>query len=376
MKGTEDWLSILKLRASYGVNGNNNISAYQAYGVYATAAYNGANGTLPSSPDNANLSWEKNYTWNVGLDLGFFDSRINFQVDAYDRITKGMLLSKQVPQTSGFSSNFMNIGSLKNTGVEAQLDGDIIRTNDWNWNLGVNFAWNKTEILDLGDVEEMTYSGDSRLKHVVGKSFYTFYIKDYYGVNPSNGEALWRTKDGQLTNDYNKAQYIYAGSPEPKFTGGINTSVAWKGLSLSAFFEYKVGNKVLIVENRYVQSDGNQMNMNQALGALNYWEKPGDTGVNPKPVAGNASNSYTFASTRWMEDGSYLRLKDVTLSYTFPQAWMKKIHLQNLKVYVSGLNLYTFHDVQWWDPERGVDGMGAGIYPMTKTIVGGLEVSF
>ena len=376
MKGTEDWLSILKLRASYGVNGNNNISAYQAYGVYATAAYNGANGTLPSTPDNANLSWEKNYTWNVGLDLGFFDSRINFQVDAYDRITKGMLLSKQVPQTSGFSSNFMNIGSLKNTGVEAQLDGDIIRTNDWNWNLGVNFAWNKTEILDLGDVEEMTYSGDSRLKHVVGKSFYTFYIKDYYGVNPSNGEALWRTKDGQLTNDYNKAQYIYAGTPEPKFTGGINTSVAWKGLSLSAFFEYKVGNKVLIVENRYVQSDGNQMNMNQALGALNYWEKPGDTGVNPKPVAGNASNSYTFASTRWMEDGSYLRLKDVTLSYTFPQAWMKKIHLQNLKVYVSGLNLYTFHDVQWWDPERGVTGMGAGIYPMTKTIVGGLEVSF
>ena len=376
MKGTEDWLSILKLRASYGVNGNNNISAYQAYGVYATAAYNGANGTLPSTPDNANLSWEKNYTWNVGLDLGFFDSRINFQVDAYDRITKGMLLSKQVPQTSGFSSNFMNIGSLKNTGVEAQLEGDIIRTNDWNWNLGVNFAWNKTEILDLGDVEEMTYSGDSRLKHVVGKSFYTFYIKDYYGVNPSNGEALWRTEDGQLTNDYNKAQYIYAGTPEPKFTGGINTSVAWKGLSLSAFFEYKVGNKVLIVENRYVQSDGNQMNMNQALGALNYWEKPGDTGVNPKPVAGNASNSYTFASTRWMEDGSYLRLKDVTLSYTFPQAWMKKIHLQNLKVYVSGLNLYTFHDVQWWDPERGVDGMGAGIYPMTKTIVGGLEVSF
>jgi hypothetical protein len=330
---------------------------------------------LPSRPENQELSWEKNATWNVGLDFGFYN-RVRGSVDVYERTTKDMLLNKAVPQTSGFSSNFMNIGSLKNTGVEAQLDGDIIRTNDWNWNLGVNFAWNKTEILDLGDVEEMTYSGDSRLKHVVGKSFYTFYIKDYYGVNPSNGEALWRTKDGQLTNDYNKAQYIYAGTPEPKFTGGINTSVAWKGLSLSAFFEYKVGNKVLIVENRYVQSDGNQMNMNQALGALNYWEKPGDTGVNPKPVAGNASNSYTFASTRWMEDGSYLRLKDVTLSYTFPQAWMKKIHLQNLKVYVSGLNLYTFHDVQWWDPERGVDGMGAGIYPMTKTIVGGLEVSF
>ncbi|SKC63422.1 TonB-linked outer membrane protein, SusC/RagA family [Bacteroidales bacterium WCE2004] len=385
MKSSANWLSLLKLRASYGVNGNNSIAPYRAYGVYATSAYNGTNGSLPSRPDNASLSWEKNYTWNVGLDAGFFDNRLNFQFDLYSRKTTDMLLDKQVPQTSGFSSNFMNIGSLANRGFEIQINGDIINSRDWNWSAGFNLSYNRSEVLDLGDTQEMNYPDDSRIKHKVGKQFYTFYLKDYYGVNPSNGEALWRhhefDKDGNitsttLTNDYNKASYIYAGSPEPKFTGGFNTNISWKGLSLSAFFEFKTGNKVLIVENRYINSDGSQMSMNQSARSLNYWKQPGDTGVFPKPVAGNSSNSYAMPSTRWMQDGSYLRIKDITLSYSLPTNVVKKIGLNALKVYASALNLYTFHDVDWWDPERGVTGMGTGVYPMTKSIVGGIEVSF
>jgi hypothetical protein len=296
-----------------------------------------------------------------------------------------MLLSKQVPQTSGFSSNFMNIGALSNKGFEIQINGDIIRNADWTWNAGFNLSYNKSKILDLGDTDEMTYADDSRIKHKVGKQFYTFYIKDYYGVNPSNGEALWRhhefDEDGNitsttLTNSYNDASYIYAGSPEPKFTGGFNTSLTWKGLSLSAFFEFKTGNKVLLIENRYVNSDGSQMGMNQTARSLNYWKQPGDTGVFPKPYAGNSSNSYAMPSTRWMQDGSFLRIKDITLSYNLPTNFVKQIGLNGVKVYASALNLYTFHDVDWWDPERGVTGMGYGVYPMTKSIVGGIEVSF
>ena len=382
MKGA-NWLSLLKLRASYGVNGNNNIASYRAYGVYASTAYNGSNGMLPSTPDNPNLSWEKNYTWNAGLDFGLFDSRINGQLDVYSRDTRDMLLNKSVPQTSGFSSNFVNIGSLNNKGVEFQIDGDIIRTSDFNWNVGFNIAFNKSTLLDLGDTDELTYS-DSRIRHKVGKSFYTYYLKDYYGVNPSNGEALWRAADPDdpdnedayiLTNSYNKARYIYAGSPEPKFTGGFNTSLSWKGFDLSAYFEYKGGNNVLIVENRYLNSDGNQ-NMNQSYRSLNYWKNPGDTGVFPKPYIGNSSNSYAMPSTRWLERGDYLRIKDVTLAYNFPSRLIEKIRLSGLRLYVSGLNLFTFHDVSWFDPERGVDGMGTGIYPMSKTLVGGIEVSF
>ncbi len=387
MKPVTKVMNLLKIRASYGVNGNNNIAPYQAYGVYASAAYNGGTGMLPSSPDNASLSWEKNKTWNVGLDASFFANRLNLNLDVYSRITDDMLLSKQVPQTSGFSSNFMNVGSLSNKGIEIQLDGDVISNGELTWNIGANIAFNRSEVLDLGDSDFMSYSGDSRIRHVVGKQFYTFYLKDYYGVNPSNGEALWWNhqldEDGNiiegksvLTNDYNNASYIYCGSPEPVCTGGFNTSLTWKGLSFSAFFEYKCGNKVMIIENRYFNSDGNQMSMNQSVESLNHWKKPGDTGVFPKPYAGNASNSYSFGSDRWIEDGSYLRLKDITLSYSFPSKWMQKIHLNGLKVYVSALNLYTFHDVDFWDPERGLDGMGYGIYPMTKSFVGGIEVSF
>ena len=376
MQGTSDWLTMLKLRASYGVNGNNSISSYRAYGVYASTAYNGTTGMLPSQPANDNLSWEKNKTWNVGVDFGFFDNRLTGTIEFYDRLTTDMLLDKRVPATSGFTSNFMNIGSLKNTGIEFQIEGEIIRTDDWNWSVGANLAWNKSKVLDLGDNEFLSYSGDSRLRHIVGENFYTFYLRDYYGVNPSNGEALWVTEDGKLTNDYNKARYYNAGSPEPKLYGGFNTTVSWKGLSLSAFFEYKWGNKVYLLENRYYTSDGNQMGTNQSIYALDYWEKPGDTGTNPRPVAGNTSESYNFGSDRWLEDGSYIRLKDITLSYNLPQRALDKIKLQGLKFYVSGLNLYTFHDVSYWDPERGATGIGAGIYPMTKTIVGGIELTF
>ena len=130
-----------------------------------------------------------------------------------------------------------------------------------------------------------------------------------------------------------------------------------------------------IYEWRYINADGNQMTMNQRASALNYWKQPGDTGVQPRPVAGNATNSYGN-STRWLQRGDYLRIKDVTLSYNLPQNLLKKINMKGAKVYVSALNPYTFHDVDWWDPERGMEGMGWGIYPHTKTFAGGIELTF
>ncbi|MBO4561511.1 MAG: TonB-dependent receptor [Bacteroidaceae bacterium] len=369
------WLNTLKLRASYGVNGNNNISPYRQYGTYTSSSYNGVTGLRPSTPANSKLSWEKNYSWNVGLDFRFM-KRFSGSVDLYTRKTTDMLLSKAQSSTSGFNSALTNIGSLQNSGVEFQFDADIIDSKDLKWSAGFNIAFNKSEILELAGDDEMVYADDSRLRHFVGERLFTFYLKDYYGVNPVNGEALWRNEDGELTNDYNAAAYIKAGSPEPVYTGGVNTTISWKGLSLSAVGEFKGGNKVLIVENRYLQADGNQMSMNQAKSALNYWKKPGDTGVAPKPISGNATNSYQFASTRWLEKGDYFRLKDITLSYNLPKEMISKAGLSATRLYASALNLYTFHDVNFWDPERGVTGMGTGIYPVSKSMVVGLEVTF
>lgn len=369
------WLNTLKLRASYGVNGNNNISPYRQYGTYTSSSYNGVTGLRPSTPANSKLSWEKNYSWNVGLDFRFM-KRFSGSVDLYTRKTTDMLLSKAQSSTSGFNSALTNIGSLQNSGVEFQFDADIIDSKDLKWSAGFNIAFNKSEILELAGDDEMVYADDSRLRHFVGERLFTFYLKDYYGVNPVNGEALWRNEDGEITNDYNAAAYIKAGSPEPVYTGGVNTTISWKGLSLSAVGEFKGGNKVLIVENRYLQADGNQMSMNQAKSALNYWKKPGDTGVAPKPISGNATNSYQFASTRWLEKGDYFRLKDITLSYNLPKEMISKAGLSATRLYASALNLYTFHDVNFWDPERGVTGMGTGIYPVSKSMVVGLEVTF
>ena len=379
----EQWLSsvkaidLLKIRASYGLNGNNGIAAYKAYGKYGSSMYNGIAGMLPSSPANEELSWEKNETWNVGLDFGLF-GRLRGSIDVYDRVTKDMLLNKSVPQTSGFSTNFMNTGKMRNRGIEFQIDGDVIATKDIVWNIGFNLAHNQTEILDLGGEEMIPNGGTSTwLHHVVGKSMYSYYLSDYYGVNPSNGEALWVTEDGKLTNDYNQARKYYAGSPEPKLIGGFNTTFTWKGLSFSAFFEYKYGNKVLPMnESYYLNSDGAVMNMNQMADALNYWKKPGDTNCNPKPVAGNSSNSNDFTTDRWMQDGSYLRLKDVTLSYSLSQKAVKALHIKGLRFYVSGLNLYTFSDVTAYDPEAGISGVVAAIYPFAKSVVGGIELTF
>lgn len=369
------FLNLLKLRASYGLNGNNNIAAYRSYGVYSSAQYNGATGMRPSRPANPYLSWEKNGTWNIGLDFTLFD-KLDGNIDVYDRKTTDMLLDKNVPQTTGFSTNFLNIGSLRNRGVEFQLNYDIINNNNMKWDVGANIAFNRTKILELGDNEEIAYSEDSRLRHKVGKSMYSFRLLDYYGVDPTNGDALYRDASGNLTNDYNKARYIYPGSPEPKFIGGFNTSLSWNNFQLGAFFEFKGGNYVMLIERRYLESDGNQMSNNQIITALNYWKKPGDTGVNPKPLAGNSTNSYNFSTTRFLQRGDYLRVKDITLSYNLPTELLSKANVSGLKLYLSAQNIYTFHDVDWWDPERGVDGIGYGIYPMTKALIGGIELSF
>lgn len=371
-------VNLLKLRASYGVNGNNGIDPYQAYGLYGASQYNGITGYLPSQLENRVLSWERNLTTNFGLDFAFFNNRLNGSVDVYNRLTKDLLLTKQIPSTSGFSTIFSNVGSMVNGGVELQLEYNIIQNRDMIWSIGGNVAYNKTQIRDLGGDEFI----GTDVRQVVGRSMYSYYLYDYYGVNPTNGEALWVAsidEDGNktLTNDYNKARRYYAGSPEPKFIGGFNTTFQWKGFSLAAFFEYKAGHNVLVWnENHYLFNDGQSIARNQFASALNYWKQPGDVGVNPKPVAGNTSNSNDWTIDRWLENASYLRVKDITVSYNLPQTLTKKIGIANCRFYVSGLNLYCFNDVNFWDPEQGVTGITSGQYPITKSVVGGVEITF
>ena len=374
-------VSQLKVRASYGVNGNNNIAAYRAYGVYSSTQYNGASGLYPSRPENPQLSWEKNKTWNVGVDFGVFDDRLTGSIDAYNRLTADMLLSKSVPYTTGFGSNFMNTGSLRNKGVEISLEATPVRNSELLWTVGANIAFNRTKVLDLAGSEflEVTDSRrgqDTPVRIVEGMSLYNFYIREYAGVNPSNGEGLFVTDDGSLTPDRTKGHYIYAGSPEPKATGGFNSSLSWKNFSLSAFFEFVYGNKVM-TGNWYITDGEDVFSQNSQASALNYWKQPGDTGVTPKPIAGGSNVWYAGYSTRFLEDGSYLRIKDVTLAYNLPEKYTKPYKLGAVKLYVSALNPYTFHNVNTFDPELGPIGYAyGGNHSMVKSLIGGVEISF
>jgi TonB-linked SusC/RagA family outer membrane protein len=365
----------LKLRASYGLSGNFNIGFYDQYGLYTTVEYNGLTGTAPLQPENPNLGWENNKEYNFGLDYTFFD-RFSGSFEVYSRITEDMLLNYPLSRTSGFTSIRQNIGKLRNAGFEFLIDASIIKGKSFKWNAGFNIAHNRSKILNLGKDQQFLNPDNSRILHKVGERLYSYYLYDYAGVNPANGEALWWTASGELSNKFTDARRVIKGSPEPKLTGGLNTSLSWKGIVLDVGLEFKYGNDVLIEEMHYANSDGFSWLNNQANTANDYWKKPGDITRNPKPIADNPTMSSAYRNSRWLFDGSYLRLKNITLSYTLPKAITNKINLQSLKVYGTAVNLYTFHNVDYFDPERGVMGAGYGIYPQTKKFVMGLELSF
>lgn len=368
-------VNLLKLRGSYGLSGNFNIGNYEQFGLYGSYQYNGVSGFVPTQPANPDLGWETNREYNIGLDYAFFDI-FTGSLDVYKRFTEDMLLNYPLSRTSGFSSIRKNIGKLSNQGFEFMIDAKVFKTSDFTWNLGFNVAYNESEILDLGKDKQFIDPDNNRIVHKVGERLHSFYLYDYAGVNPANGEALWYNDSGELTNKYSDARRIVAGSPEPKFTGGFNTLLSWKGLSLNTTLMFKTGNQVLIEEERYLNSDGAFWLRNQVNIATDYWKKPGDITRNPKPIADNATQSREYRSTRHMYDGDYLRIKDVTLSYGFSNAILDKIKLQSLRIYASAVNLYTFHNVDFFDPERGVQGTGFGIYPQTKKFMLGIELSF
>jgi TonB-dependent starch-binding outer membrane protein SusC len=367
-------VNLLKLRASYGINGNDNIPVYAQWGVYGSREYNGVSGMAPDQLPKPDLTWELNKAYNIGLDFGFLQ-RVTGTIEYYQRKTTHMLLESPLSRTTGFSSIQDNVGEVENKGIEGLVNVSVVN-KEIKWDVGFNIAHNRSKILSLASGQKQFLDTDnSRILHKIGESMYMFYLYDYAGVNPVNGEALWYNADGKITNQYKNARRILAGSPEPKFTGGISSSLSWKGISLDATFEFRTGNKVLIDENFYLNSDGYSWGNNQAITGLDYWKKPGDNARNPKPLADNSTFSNGFSSTRWMQNGDFMRIKNLTLAYVLPSSLVKRMGIEQIRIYTSAINLYTFHKVDFWDPERGQDGTGYGIYPQTKKFMFGIELS-
>ena len=367
-----DQINDLKLRLSYGTTGNSDIGWYQSKGNYSSVSYAGGSGLQPNTIANPDLRWEKTASFDVAIDYAILNNRITGTIEYYNNKTSDMLLRKELSYTSGFGSIMTNVGSLRNTGWEIAIN-TVNLNGELKWSTGINVSLPSSEILDLGGSE---YVGSSTYRQRVGGKYAEYWMYKYAGVNPANGMPMWYDAKGNITFDYGSAARYNVGSPEPDFFGSITNNLSWKGIALDFMFYFMYGNEAIYNERRYSEHDGNNWGSNANENQLNRWQKPGDITDTPKPMVNNATGAYDWSCSRWVDDGSYLRLKYVTLSYTLPSALTKKVNVSRLTVYAKGNNLWTLASVNGLDVERSAWGTGTFTYPATRSFSLGVDISF
>ena len=381
-----NWFNLLKLRGSYGVTGNSlgfgnytSLATY-GYGVVNTVSvnYTGLPGSAPNNVGNPNLSWEKNNQFDLGLDFGFFKSRLYGSVDYYDRKSVAFLANVPLSPTSGFAGGqLQNIGSLQNKGVEVVLGGKPIVTKDFSWDVSFNIAHNNNKVIALYNHSPVPAT---QFRYTEGYNLQAYYLRPWAGVDPANGDPLWYTDETfkNTTNDYSKTKLVLDNkkTAAPKWFGSFTNTFSYKGISLSAQFNYNFGNYVYDSWGSYLSSEGTYLgSFGQLSQELQAWKKPGDVTRIPAIVAGGNKNSYR-TSTRFLYKGDYIRLRDLQLAYTLPQKWTKRAYMSNLTLYVRGTNLFVFATDKYipFDPEAGINSTtNLDVFPL-KSITGGIKI--
>lgn len=366
------FVSALKLRGSYGTTGNAAIGNYQwrpqiQYGVN----YGGQPGGTFSVVGNLNLTWESTNQADIGLDASLFKDRLTFVFDVYRRVSNRLLFANPLSATTGFTSFIDNIGKLENKGFELTLSGTPIRTKDFSWDLNFNISHNINKVLtlpghkDLGALRE-------------GYDINTFYVREWAGVDPANGNPQWWV-DGthaQKTSNYSTAQRQRIGSASPKYFGGLTSTITYKGIELQTDFVFNYGN---LVRDGWIfyAIDGAYPDLNKYAVNLQRWQKPGDITNVPKYVFGSGNNSNAF-STRFLYKGDFIRLRNLTVGYNLPQALISKLKISALRIYVRGTNLWTktYDKNLTVDPEQGVNSTSNLNIFYTKSLTAGLNVNF
>lgn len=384
MQGLKPVLSDLKIRASYGVNGNQPGGLYGYMGLYSYGRnYNGAPGSYESSMPNPNLGWERNYNMNVGLDFGLFE-RINISLEYYNRDTKDLLFSMPISMTNGFSSYLANIGQLNNKGVELEIRSTNIASNHFNWNTVLNLTHNENKIVALDGKQEQSISGWFIRK--VGLPYNSFYVKEFAGVDTQTGDALYyiNSKDEQgnynksTTNDPKNANAIPYKQVDPVVSGGLTNILSYRDFDLSFTFTYQLGGYSFDKTATYIETDGlNEYSRNIPVYFNDRWQKPGDITHIPRFVQNqqNILGSGT-GSSRYVHSTDHLRLKNLTFGYTLPHRWTDKIFLENVRAYFSGSNLLTWAKWKQYDPEVPISGEVNCEAPALRSFSFGVEVTF
>ena len=371
------WLSDLTLRASYGAQGNDNVGYYAYQALYGIGSFLGETALTTSRLDTPELSWETNLNANIGLDFSLWSNRLFGTVEWFQRTSKDLLFSRDLVPSSGFSSIDDNIGKVRNYGWEFTLGGTPILTRDWTWRLSVNATTYKNEIVNIPT--DVMWSGTK--KWVKGGSIYDFWMYEWAGVDPETGDAQWYMTDTETGERVKTTNYgsltsqdkVKVGNALPKVSGGFQSDLTWRDLSLSMAFAYSIGNKIYNRDKASLMgvSGANGSTMSKDL--LNRWT-PENTQTDVPRLEYDQTSYFTSASTRWLVDGSYLRLKTVTLNYNLPKKWIQPAMLKDVSIYVQGENLLTFSKQQGLDPEQALGGVTYWRYPAMKTLSFGINV--
>lgn len=372
MERSRRWLTLAQVAVSTGTSGNSSIPNYEHMALVGGGQdYFGNAGIAPMQPGNENLRWEKLWTSNIAIHLGFWN-RLNVDLEFYNKKTTDMLM--QVPESyadKGFGYHWSNVGGMINRGVELNLGAAVIQAKNFTWSVNANVSYNKNKITELYSGVTEYEMASTNTKLVVGHSFGEFFINRFAGVNPANGDALWYTKDGQITNKLEDKDKVLVGkSYVAPWQGGFGTTLDWKGLSLSAQFSW-VADRWMINNDRFFdESNGRFISYNQSKRLLNRWKKPGDITDIPR------HGVYTEFDDRLLEDASFLRLKNLILSYSLPQEWLRKTRfIAGVKIYAQAQNLFTFTKFTGLDPE-GASNMYQAQYPMSRQFTFGLDLTF
>lgn len=372
-----DVVSLLKLRTSYGENGNSlGFGNYTSLPTFGSGRnYTGNPGIALNNVGDSDLTWEKNKAFNVGIDVGLVKNRVTATVEYYHRTTSNLLAFVPFSPTVGIGGQNENIGSIVNKGFEITLGVKPVVTRDFTWSLSFNIAHNINRVSQLYNHVPVA---NGVFNITEGHDLQTFYLRQWAGVNSADGTPLWYTDSSMkaTTGVYNSAKLVLNRSASPKFYGSLNNTFTYKELSLDVQFYYNYGNYIYDTWSTYQNSDGLYTAvLNQLSDETTAWQKPGDKTNVPKIIYGGNNGSYR-GSSRFLYKGDYIRLRNLQLSYSIPQSVLKSIHLANITVYFRGTNLFTFGVDKHlpYDPEAGISSQTNLEVYIPKTITGGIKI--
>lgn len=373
------FISDLKIRSSYGVTGNQNgINDFQSRGLWTGGAnYTISPGTEPSQLANPDLKWERTAQFNIGVDFAMFRDRVNITFDYYDKQTSDLLLAVPIPRSSGFTSIFQNFGEMENKGFELSIAGSPVIKENFTWDVNFNVAQNRNNIKRLAQSIPVYNRDIIRMEE--GIPMYSFWMHKQTGVNPETGDPIWATKEEGRPFDPNIDRFI-VGDAWPDFFGGLTNTFRYKNFDAMIFFQYSYGNDQLFW-NRFFQEHGGTRNTNFLSSQLDRWQQPGDITMVPRMT--NANYAANLRPSRLVEDGSYLRLKNISIGYVLPPTWVRTLGMSSARVYISGQNVLTFTNYSGMDPEvnstagnEQTQGVDFYAMPQPRVFMGGFNITF